>query len=116
MTSNNPWLKRASVAVAALAVLGSAAPAVAATKYTPDDAGRAYSNGTFVRVYDMEANGESVYSKYDVYGHLEQYRVEVTAGNGEYKDTQDFDDGIERFNACENENNAPDECSSYYNF
>lgn len=28
-------------------------------------------NGEFVRVDDMEANGESVYSNYDVYGHLE---------------------------------------------
>lgn len=110
-------LKRnvATIVMAAGLILGTAAPAIAATVSSPGSEGKAYSNGEYVKVTDTEANGESVYSKYYIHGSNTERRIEVVSGNGTSEQSQDYDAGVNKFNACNNNNNFPDACSSYVN-
>lgn len=112
MSASTKWWARGAVLLVAGGILATASPALAATVWSPGSEARATSSGSSVTIYDEEANGESAYSHFYREDHPDRYRVEVTTGNGTSNTSYDYGD-IDRFRACNNNNNFPDDCSDY---
>lgn len=113
MTSTNPWVKRAAVAVAAFAVLGAASPAFAATAEVTGARATTNSADTVVTVTDTRANGNSASAEFYVNGSNSMRTITATKGNNTSVSSGEYDDGIEKLRACNIRPIVPDNCSSW---
>lgn len=115
MTSKNLWAKRAAVAVAALAVLGSASPAMATIAASNDGVTVTTNSAeTKVTVKDTDWDGFSVNGDFYANGDADMHTINVSGGNNDEVTSGTYSDGIRKLRGCVVKPIVKDACTGWY--
>lgn len=113
MKKTNIWLRRAAIATAALAILGSASPALAVSTSTWGAEAWTNSSNTTVTVEDTSMNANEAKAEFYVHGSNELKVITAKNGKGDTTVSGKYSSGINKFRACNIRPASPDNCSSW---